>query len=310
MIYWYRYIVYLSLCFLAVALYDAQCIVLPRILSFAALTGSFLFLFAGFISTAVSWKQILERSDCRVDFNACVAGVGLSTFGKYIPGKIWMVVGKAAYLAKKNGYSLGRLSIISLSEQFITLWLGLTCGTIGLFLLGGVHLWGWLIFCLWLGLTAAIFNQPLRGPAERLMRKVWRKEINLPSLTVKSTVFLMPWFVVPWVLWSIGFYLLVVSLTANTIPWSVGLGFPLSATLGIMALIAPGGLGVREGIMVVYLTLANIPVVEATTIAIASRSWFLMGELFIFIVGWVTDRRLTHFQLQAASSLRGGTCQS
>jgi len=59
-----------------------------------------------------------------------------------------------------------------------------------------------------------------------------------------------------------------------------------------MAFIAPGGLGVREGVMVGYLTLAGLPIAEAVTIAGASRLWFLVGEAFIFTVGWLADRRL------------------
>ena len=86
--------------------------------------------------------------------------------------------------------------------------------------------------------------------------------------------------------------MLAASLTETDIAWSVGLGFPLAATLGIMAVIAPGGLGAREGVLVGYLMLAGVPLAEATTISLASRLWFLVGEAFIFIVGWVSDRML------------------
>ena len=75
------------------------------------------------------------------------------------------------------------------------------------------------------------------------------------------------------------------------IQWGVGFGFPLAGVLGIMTFISPGGLGTREGVIVAYLTLASIPVVEATTIAVASRLWFLTGEVFIFIVGWAAHKR-------------------
>jgi uncharacterized membrane protein YbhN (UPF0104 family) len=76
------------------------------------------------------------------------------------------------------------------------------------------------------------------------------------------------------------------------VPWGVGFGFPLAGTLGIMTLISPGGLGTREAVLVGYLNLAGIPVVDATTIAVASRLWFLGGEIFIFILGWISHKRL------------------
>jgi hypothetical protein len=44
--------------------------------------------------------------------------------------------------------------------------------------------------------------------------------------------------------------------------------------------------------MVGYLALAGLPVADATTVAVASRLWFIVGEVFIFIVGWITHRQL------------------
>jgi len=289
---WYKYLVYISLVFLAIALYNANFLKAPQIFSVPVLITSFIFLFAGFITNAISWKKVLKESNYYIDFKTCIAGVGLSIFGKYIPGKIWMVIGRAAYITERNHHSIGTLSAISLNAQFIALWLGLIFGMIGLFLLGGLQLWGWLILSLWVGLTVVIFSKRAHAKAERAIRILLRKDITLPRLTVKSTVLVMPWFVAYWALWSIGFYLLNTSLIIMDVPWGVGLGFPLAGTLGIMTFISPGGLGTREAVMVGYLTLAGIPVVEATTVAVASRLWFLGGEVFIFILGWITHKRL------------------
>jgi len=279
------------LVFLAVTLYKANYLKVPQVSSYSVLITSFIFLFGGFISHTLAWKQIVKKSNYHVALSECFAGMGLSVFGKYIPGKIWAIVGRAAYVTEKNHYPLGKLSAISLNAQFIALWLGLILGAIGLFLLGGLYLWGWLILFLWLGLTVVIFSKLVHNSTERLIKIALQKNIQIPRLTIKSTLSVIPWFVVLWVFWSIGFYMLVTSLTATDIPWHVGLGFPLSATLGIMAFIAPGGLGVREGVMVGYLTLAGLPIAEAVTIAGASRLWFLVGEAFIFTVGWLADKR-------------------
>lgn len=288
---WYKYLVYLSLVFLAAALYKADYLKVPQISSYSFFIASFIFLFGGFISHAVSWKQIVKKSNYHVALSECFAGMGLSIFGKYIPGKIWTIVGRAAYITEKNHYPLGKLSAISLNAQFIALWLGLIFGAIGLFFLGGLYLWGWLILFLWLGLTVVIFSKLIHGSAQHLTRMILRKDIKLPRLAIRSTFSVMPWFVVYWVFLSIGFYMFVASLTETDIAWSVGLAFPLASTLGVMAFIAPGGLGVREGVMVGYLTFAGLPIAEAVTIAGASRLWFLVGEAFIFSVGWFADKR-------------------
>ncbi len=286
----YKYFVYISLLFLAVVLYHTNFLKVPKAISLPAILASFIFLFLGFISGAVAWKKILEKSNYHVNLNECLAGTGLSIFGKYIPGKIWIVVGRAAYIAEKSDYSLGKLSAISLNAQFIDLWTGLIFGTIGVFFIGGFHIWGLLTLFMLLGLTVIIFSKVVHSAIESILHTVLRKDIKIPNLTIKSTVSVMPWFTMTWVFWSIGFYILVVSLTTNDVPWSVGLGFPLAGTLGVMALITPGGLGAREGVMVGYLTFAGIPVTEATTIAVASRLWFLLGEIFIFILGWALHK--------------------
>jgi len=167
---WFRYFVYLSLVFLAVVLHKADYLKVPQIFSYSVLITSFIFLFGGFISHTFSWKQIVKKSNYHVVLSECLAGMGLSIFGKYIPGKIWTIVGRAAYVAEKNHYPLSKLSAISLNAQFIALWLGLIFGSIGLFLLGGLHPWGWLILCLWLGLTVVIFSKLAHGSAEHLLK--------------------------------------------------------------------------------------------------------------------------------------------
>ena len=289
--YWYKYFVYISLLFLALALYHADYLKVPIVLSFPSLVTSLFFLFMGFMNSALSWKEILKKSDYQVRLRECLAGTGLSIFGKYIPGKVWIIVGRAAYVSETGHYSLGRLSAISLNAQFIDLWAGLILGTIGLFILGSFHWFSWVILCMLLGLTMIIFTERIHNTSEYLLNAILRKEIKIPRLTIKATLAVIPWFVLSWFFWSLGFYALFLSLCSINVKWSIGLGFPLAGSLGIMAIITPGGLVAREGVMVGFLNLAGIPVVEATTIAVASRLWFLAGEVFIFIVGLIVHRR-------------------
>lgn len=50
-----------------------------------------------------------------------------------------------------------------------------------------------------------------------------------------------------------------------------------------------GGVGAREGIISGYLVLTGLTVAEATTVAVASRLWFFLGEVFIFTIGILLD---------------------
>ncbi len=290
MISWHKYFVYLSLFFLAVFLFKTDYLKIPAVISPQYLILSFLFLFSGFIGNAFSWHRLLKASKNPVSIKVCISSVGLSIFGKYIPGKFWLIMGRAAHVAENSAYSLGRVSALSLNAQFISLWFGLVLGTFGLFILGGLYLWGWIILVLWLVLTAVVFSSFFNNAGEKFLSFILKKEIAIPKLTLMETITVAPWFAISWLLWAAGFYFFVCALSLSGMPISVGLGFPLAGTLGIMAVFAPGGLGAREGVAAAYLCLAGLGLQEATTIAVASRAWFLSGEAFIFLLGWFSKK--------------------
>jgi hypothetical protein len=286
-----------SLVFLVVALYRANYLVVPQILSIPALLASLLLLFGSLILHALCWREILRHSGYEVKTDDCVAGTGLSVFGKYIPGKIWPVVGRAAYIAQRSQYRVGELSAMSLNAEFVLHWMGLIFGTIGLLVIGGFHAWGILTLCLWAVLTVVIFNSFFHSTAERVVNKLLKKNIRIPSLTLRSVISVIPWFFMHWAVLLLGYNLFVLSLTGGSVPWNAGFGYALAKTLGVMAVIVPGGIGVREGVLVGYLTMAGYTLPEATTISIVSRLWALAGEIFIFLVGAVLSRHRMRGQL-------------
>lgn len=285
---WFNYLVYISIVFLLIALYKADYLFVPHIFSFPALVGSFFFLFIGFIMHAVCWHKILKITGNHVSLKSCIAGTGLSVFGKYIPGKIWTVVGRAAYINEKYDIPLGKLSAISMNAEFIQYWLGLLIGACGLFVVGGLNIWGWLVLFLWLGLTIVVFSTVVQTMVETLIKKILKKEISILNISVRSTFSILHWFLLFWIFFSIGFYLFIISISSVEIPFIAAFAFPLASTLGIMAIIVPGGIGVREGALVGFLSLSGIPVFQASTISVAARLWFLVGEGFLFVIGYLT----------------------
>ena len=100
------------------------------------------------------------------------------------------------------------------------------------------------------------------------------------------SVTIIPFFFFTWIFWCIGFYFFVSSIVDDVIFPYIGLGFSLATTLGVVAVIAPGGIGVREGVLVGFLTLSGMTVENATTVSVASRLWYLCGEIFIFLLGY------------------------
>jgi len=289
---WHRYLVYVSLIFVGVVLYRFDYLRVPEVASYALLMATLPLLLTGFFCLVASWNVLLAQSGCPVRFLEGLAALGLSVLGNYVPGKIWLIVGRAGYVASRHGYALAKMSVLSLHAQLIALWAGLLLGAIEAFAVGGVRVWGPLIGLLWLALTLTIFSRSVHALVARLVAKIAARHVSIPLLSLASTGHAIVWALLAWLAWSAAFYLFLIALGLEGVSPADGLAFPLAATLGVVAVIAPGGLGAREGVLVAYLVLAGQPLATATTVAVAARLWFLAGEIALFVIGWLVDRSI------------------
>jgi len=298
----HKYIVYVSLIFVTVALYKANYLHIPQIISFPFLCSSIFLLCLGFIGSAISWFSILKLSQVPAPFFSCLASIGLSIFGKYIPGKIWIIMGRATYISENYGYPIVKLARLSLYTQLIALWSGLTLGVIGIFYLNANHILSWFALFLWTFLSLTLFSNMTQRAIKATLKVLFKKKIVLYSPNYQLIFKVLPWFFGYWILWAFGFYLLAISLINANIQLSLGLGFSLAGTFGIMTVIAPGGLGVREGFLVGYLLIAGLNGADATTLSVSSRLWFLLGEIFIFFIGLCCHQALKKKKLHSTKS--------
>ncbi|MEN8227833.1 MAG: lysylphosphatidylglycerol synthase domain-containing protein [Bacteroidota bacterium] len=288
---WFRYIFYASLIFLVIALIRADYLVIPHVYNYTKLTVSFLLLFLGFLLNAMSWTKALKQADYAITESDGMASQGLSIFAKYIPGKIWVIMGRAEYLAKTYGISRKDLGSLSFDAQFIALWSALLLGTIGMISIHSINLYGLSVLILFSLLSLVIYTPLFHRFAESILSKILKKQITFPKLSFLKVLKVTLWYVTNWGIWCLAFYFLAGSLVQETLPLSISFAFGLAGSIGILAIFAPGGLGVREGIITGYLTIVGLNLTDATTIAVTSRLWFLVGELFIFFIALILDRR-------------------
>lgn len=288
---WLTIFVYVSLIFLAIALVQADYLVVPEIISGFHLSMAFLFLFVGFLVNALAWKSILSGAAYPIGFRQSVTSTGLAVFGKYIPGKLWAMVGQAGIVANKYSYPISAISGILINAQLIAIWVGLILSLIGIIGFGGydpeIYV---LISLLILFLSVLIFTRLQKVIVEKVVRRFVKSEFEYAASSVKSISITAMLYLIAWLSWCVGFYFLAVSLSGVSVPLFIGLGMALALTFGFLAIIIPGGLGVREAVLFGWLTLAGVEPVMATTISIASRLWFLIGELFIFGLAIILKR--------------------
>lgn len=253
--------------------------------------ATFHIVFVGFI-----WSKILRTLDPRIKIsNLKVLKIFVySWFGRYVPGKVWMSLGKV-YLGNREGLPLRTLTISAIFEIVLMLvsafwvsmfFLSITLGTklAGLYyIIGAIIIVGGLIL-----LRPKIFY-PL---CNMILRKFKKNEMSLePLLGYKEIIKIIFYYSIAFILEGIGFFLLInsiVYLPPQNIMGMIGI-FNLAGIMGVIVFFAPGGLGVREGVMAGLLQF-YFPVGLAVLISLITRLWATLPELVLLGFIYLANR--------------------
>jgi hypothetical protein len=218
----------------------------------------------------------------------------LSRMGKYLPGKFASTAG-AVWLFHRHGLPVSLATRVTLMAQGLTVVLGLiTAVPLTLFwrpiydILPLAWLWCALlitigIICLHPKVFGKVENFILPKLGYSLLPQIARKRDYLWPLAILFT---------SQAIGGLGLWLIIRSVTVFPL---AGLGLCISAvalagTLGLLALFAPAGLGVREGILLIILE----PVVGSGTSAIVvvlARVLSTLVELAVAGLGLVVLRK-------------------
>lgn len=250
-----------------------------------ALIISFVLLWAGFIASALSWRNALAAHGIKIPVKKAIHSHGSSVLGKYIPGKIWVILGRAFPVAG-SGSELQRVTLASLKEQLIYIFLGLLISFVPVLI---VYPYGMitvilLVSLLLLGLL--LFVPAVHNAGRKILKRMFKKEPDLPLISMKQALGISVYVLFYWSLWTAGFWFFLKAFATDAM-WIQAFAFPLSVCYGVMAIIFPGGLGVREGIMTGFLVLTGMSPEKAAAISLLNRLWFITGELFIFSLAFL-----------------------
>ncbi|TVR71478.1 MAG: hypothetical protein EA408_09030 [Marinilabiliales bacterium] len=287
----FRILLYLSLLFFAWYLYRAEYIVFRGLSPDPLLlTLSLLLLFAGFVTGGVSWAVAMRQEGYQEGTLRAVISHGLYIFSKYIPGKFWVVLGRASYISSNKPH-MKQLSLASLQEQLLFVWWGMILSLpptffllqrpwIGVVIFGGLLLLSFLLFSGW-------FHRNSGWALEKVLKKEFSFRPMKFSFFMRVSIPVL----IFWLLWSAGFWLLLLSLHGIAGPGTAGFAGPLTAlawpaamTYGFVVVFLPAGVGVREGILVSFLVAGGMEPQGAVTFSVISRFWFVTGEVFIFLL--------------------------
>lgn len=281
-----------SLVFLCVYLYKFDFLSLNNIhISYFPLVVSLVFLFIALLIGAFGWWMVLNAYDIKIDVKTAIISHSRSVLAKYMPGTLWGVVGRAAQISKM-GYRLTDTSFVSTKLQIMNITVGLVLGIAPLLFFNEVKYYR-LPLVLFLGaLILIMISVKLQDGLLRVLIYRIRPNFNFPSPQGNGLLKVNVLLSIQYFFYSLAFLFLVKSfyLDANLL---AGLAFPFSVNFGVLVVVFPGGIGVREGAMSWFLNLIGIPLSISVTISIVARLWSIVGEVALFILGLWMERKKT-----------------
>jgi len=260
-----------------------------------ALSG--LMLIMAYLALAQAWRKIIAGFGIAVPFIGAFRVMYLAQLGRYIPGKIWQVVGMVG-LAKQIGvpstvslasFALNQIYFLPAAFLVIPFLLGdpakleslKTAGNLFYFICGAIVAIFLILFILPGGLNRAL----------NFALKILKKEpvSYSPSFYNRASIFIL--YIISWILMGLSFRLFILTVSPEIVisyPFAAGT-YIVSYVLGYLSFIAPGGLGVREAVMAGILQ-AVMPFPSATLLALANRFWITVAEAFISLIALLTYR--------------------
>ncbi len=216
----------------------------------------------------------------KVTYPQAYYGYHASQLGKYLPGRIWIIPGRAVTLHRYgvDGLIAGASAII---DTYVLIVAGILVYIPSLFMAGQetMHQLAYLGLLLCLPLVASIFfPQILNKLFTLIMKWLGRGEVKIQFAWYHFALMLLN-YILLWVLSGVGLFLLADSfspLVLGDLLQVIGaMGF--SWVLGTLSFLTPAGLGVREGAMGILLA-GLIPVPFPALVAILARFWWSLAD--------------------------------
>jgi uncharacterized membrane protein YbhN (UPF0104 family) len=250
--------------------------------SFPLLLSTLIFAFSYFIQIW-AWYLITVKLEIAISPSDTLGSWFYSQLGKYLPGKVWLLLSRY-YFYESKGKSKKAISIALYLETITVIMAA------GLIFLAALALFKevkpfyfgktfWCSLIPFILAFVAIHPRVLQTIFNWVLMKFQREPVAL-SISYSEILSILLVNIVAWVVGGIGFYLFAGSVFPVCSKYTLFLtgALAFSSTLGLIALFAPSGLGVREGVLVYFLSFI-MPVSVAVIISVLTRIWMTLIEI-------------------------------
>lgn len=241
-----------------------------------ALSGAAFLLF--YFLQALAWWLLLRGVALQSPPSLAIATWSKSILARYIPGNIFMFVGRA-WMSHDQGLPLDRVTAAMVYEQALQVCSALVAAAL-LF-----PFWEWhrgitAISLLGVPLIVVLLHPRVFSPVAAWLLRLLHRPPLQATMSFRSVLGLLAYYVAAWVPAGVGAWLLaraVTGLGAGALPL-VLVAFVLAYVIGMAAFVFPSGIGVREAVLGASLS-RELPAGVALAWALLLRLWVTAMEL-------------------------------
>ena len=238
------------------------------------------------VNLALIWYLITKIFGCNLGIQRTIVYWFYSMLGKYIPGKLFLILGRV-YLYDKNKIDNKKI-IFSIALEIV-------CGLVAALIVAQISI-PFLInagatvidikyFYILIILTLITAHPKIIIFLVNIYNKISKKPELSINIKYSNVLLIILLFSINYFVLGLAFYYLVTSIYFISIENYLFLtsAYVLAGTIGILALFAPSGIGVRESVLAVLLPII-MPVSYAAVIVIISRLWETLIEIALTIL--------------------------
>lgn len=233
----------------------------------------------------LKFKIDLKRSDCFQIYNH-------TQLAKYVPGSIWQFVGRISIL-KNKGFSINSIKNAILAEH---LWVILVAAIFSIYPL----LQNWSEFLKLINIPDLFINFNLI--INIILISIIFSFILLLFLIKNKVIIFFYWLIkitpspkavivlsISWLLFGTSLWITLIPFAIENAPYFYIVGiYSLAYIIGFFVPFAPAGLGIREAILVFYLS-KYVETDVALLLSVANRLVYFIAELILAILAFKTN---------------------
>ncbi len=227
----------------------------------------------------IAWRMVLGGWHQHLPLRSAARIWCVSNLGRYLPGKVWSVAGLAV-LARREGVQGWAPAAAALAMQALSVGTG---AGVAIAFLPQADSPVLLVAAIAIAVVsvAALTLKPM----VRVLARVASGRIQLQSLPAGAVLAAAAATLAAWLMYGLAFRFLALGLLPNdapSLPLAMG-SFAGAYVIGLFAIFAPGGIGIREGMLLVFLT-PSIGGGAALALSVGSRLLLTFTEVTAALV--------------------------